>query len=139
MNCPICGELPAISHQGSRRQGLELWHCALCDFDFLVHDPSRDLAANKLDESRLKAAGLEFRHATGISRTDITVATLVDEYLGASETSANVLNRLLLGVLFEAGPRCRRKALLESRSIHARRYVNEELTYHVISAWRLRG
>ena len=93
MNCPICGE-PASDRPARARGGkdLTLWHCALCDFDFLAHDPSRDLAANKLDESRLKAAGLDIPtrerdFANGLAQS----RAYVDDYLRPSDKGANVL------------------------------------------------
>ena len=93
VNCSICGEA-AAGRPAKARSGkdLTLWHCAPCDFDFLAHDPTRDLASNKLDESRLKSAGLDiptrerdFANGTAQSRP------YIDEYLRNSAKGANVL------------------------------------------------
>jgi len=92
-NCSICGN-HAASRPIRARGGkvLTLWHCASCDFDFLAHDPTRDLAANKLDESRLKAAGLDIPtrerdFVNGLAQSRPYVA----EYLGPSDRGANIL------------------------------------------------
>ena len=91
--CPICGG-PAAARPVKARGGkdLTLWHCAACDFDFLAHDPTRDLAANKLDDSRLKAAGLDIPtrerdFANGLAQSRPYVA----EYLHAADRGRNVL------------------------------------------------
>lgn len=93
VNCSICDER---AHERSikARSGKELtlWHCASCDFDFLAHDPSRDLAANKLDESRLQAAGLEVPtlerdFANGLVQSRPYIA----EYLKTSDRGVQVL------------------------------------------------
>lgn len=91
--CSICGSA-ATPRPVKARSGkdLTLWHCAPCDFDFFMHDPSRSLAANKLDESRLKAAGLDipavekdFANGTAQSRG------YVEEYLDAADRGRGVL------------------------------------------------
>jgi 2-polyprenyl-3-methyl-5-hydroxy-6-metoxy-1,4-benzoquinol methylase len=69
-----------------------LWHCSSCDYEFFAHDPSHALAANKLDESRLKAAGLDIPtlerdFANGIEQSRPYLA----EYIDDSDRGANVL------------------------------------------------
>jgi 2-polyprenyl-3-methyl-5-hydroxy-6-metoxy-1,4-benzoquinol methylase len=93
VRCSICDER-ACDRSIKARSGKELtlWHCASCDFDFLAHDPSRDLAANKLDESRLQAAGLDIPtrerdFANGLAQSRPYVA----EYLETSDRDAKVL------------------------------------------------
>jgi 2-polyprenyl-3-methyl-5-hydroxy-6-metoxy-1,4-benzoquinol methylase len=71
---------------------MTLWHCEACDFDFFDHDPTRSLETNKLDESRLKAAGLDIPardkdFANGIEQS----RGYVDEYLEAGDAGRNVL------------------------------------------------
>jgi len=58
--CTICGTL-AQGKPIKVRSGKELtlYHCNECDFDFFDLDPTVLLAADKLDESRLKSAGLD--------------------------------------------------------------------------------
>ncbi|MBF0427583.1 MAG: class I SAM-dependent methyltransferase [Magnetococcales bacterium] len=91
--CPICGA-EAISRLANARSGKEivLWHCEFCDYDFLVHDPTKDLADNKLDDSRLKSAGLDiptlerdFKNGLAQSRPYIS------EYLNADDCNTNIL------------------------------------------------
>ena len=93
VKCSICGER-AHDRLIKARSGkeLSLWHCASCDFNFLAHDPSRDLAANKLDESRLKAAGLDIPtlerdFANGLAQS----RPYISEYLNATDRDARVL------------------------------------------------
>lgn len=91
--CSICGAAAAdrvATVRGGKQ--LTLWHCDPCDFDFFAHDPTAGLAANKLDETRLKAAGLDipavekdFANGTAQSRA------YIDEYVGAGDRGRNVL------------------------------------------------
>jgi hypothetical protein len=92
-NCSICGTA-AEGRPVKVRSGRELtlWHCTPCDFDFFAHDPTDELAANKLDESRLKAAGLDIPalerdFANGIAQS----RALITDYCDASDQGANLL------------------------------------------------
>jgi hypothetical protein len=130
VNCPICGEF-AGGRSITARSGkdLTLWHCVACDFDFLAHDPARDLAANKLDESRLKAAGLDIPtrerdFANGIAQS----RPYVTEYLKNSDRGGNVLEigcswGYFLKLVRDAGAN---PFGLEINPVRAR-YVNDEL------------
>lgn len=130
VNCSICGE-PARSAPITARSGKELmlWHCLSCDFEFLAHDPSRDLAADKLDESRLRAAGLDIPtrerdFANGLAQSQSYVA----EYLNGSCEGANVLEAgcswgYFLKLARDAGAK---PYGLELNALRAR-YVNDEL------------
>jgi 2-polyprenyl-3-methyl-5-hydroxy-6-metoxy-1,4-benzoquinol methylase len=91
--CSICGGA-ATSRGVKARSGkdMTLRHCADCEFDFFVHDPTQSLAANKLDESRLKAAGLDipaidkdFANGTAQSRA------YVADYLEPADRGRGVL------------------------------------------------
>lgn len=91
--CPICGA-PASSRtiQVRSKKQMTMWHCAHCAFDFFAHDPTPALAADKLDESRLKAAGLDIPpvdkdFANGLRQSQ----PYIDEYLDASDRGRNVL------------------------------------------------
>lgn len=93
VSCSICGGA-AQHRQITVRSGKELtlWHCAPCDFSFFAHDPRPGLAANKLDKSRLQAAGLDIParerdFANGTAQSSRYVA----EYLEATDRNANVL------------------------------------------------
>jgi len=93
VSCSICGT--QTNSRALRARGgtdLTLWHCAACDFDFQVHDPTADLAADKLDDSRLKAAGLDIParerdFANGLAQS----APYIAEYLSVDDRGANVL------------------------------------------------
>lgn len=92
-NCAICGTA-AQSRPIKVRSGkdMTLWHCSPCDFDFFPHDPSQSLAANKLDESRLKAAGLDIPavekdFANGTAQS----LAYIDEYIDAGDRGRNIL------------------------------------------------
>lgn len=91
--CSICGAA-AAGRAAKARSGkdLTLYHCEACRFDFLAHDPTKDLAANKLDETRLKAAGLDIPSvekdfANGVAQS----RPYVEEYIGATDAGGNVL------------------------------------------------
>ena len=92
-SCSICGG-GATNRVVKARGGadLTLWHCAGCDFEFQIHDPTADLAANKLDDSRLKAAGLDIPalerdFTNGLAQS----AAYVNTYVTDAERGANVL------------------------------------------------
>jgi 2-polyprenyl-3-methyl-5-hydroxy-6-metoxy-1,4-benzoquinol methylase len=93
VKCSICGEA-ATQRVIKVRSGKEmpLWRCRPCDFDFFAHDPTKDLAANKLDESRLKAAGLDIPardrdFANGLQQSKPHMA----EYFEPRDRGGNVL------------------------------------------------
>lgn len=94
MNCTICDE-PARDRTVRTRSGTErtLWRCIPCDYDFFGHDPTRGLANDKLDESRLSAAGLEIPtierdFADGVAQSREHIA----EYLDPTDRGENVLD-----------------------------------------------
>ena len=81
-------ERPAKVRSGKE---MTLWHCTACDFDFFL-TIRRSLAANKLDESRLKAAGpripaveRDFANGDGQSRA------YAAEYLDAADAGGSTL------------------------------------------------
>jgi SAM-dependent methyltransferase len=93
VTCSICDSV-ATSRPVIVRSGKEmtLWHCTPCDFDFFAHDPTGGLAANKLDETRLKAAGLDIPtverdFANGIAQS----LPDIEEYITAADRGGNVL------------------------------------------------
>jgi 2-polyprenyl-3-methyl-5-hydroxy-6-metoxy-1,4-benzoquinol methylase len=129
-NCTICGG-PASSRAARVRSGkdMTLWHCTACEFDFFAHDPTQSLAANKLDESRLKAAGLDipaverdFENGTAQSRG------YIPEYIEAADAGRNVLEigcswGYFLKLAADAGTR---PYGVELNTVRAA-YVNEKL------------
>jgi 2-polyprenyl-3-methyl-5-hydroxy-6-metoxy-1,4-benzoquinol methylase len=71
---------------------MALQHCSACDFDFFDVDPTAQLAAGKLDESRLRAAGLAIPDvdkdfANGLRQSQ----PYVEAYLGEAVRNRNVL------------------------------------------------
>ena len=71
---------------------MTLRHCAACDFEFFAHDPTASLAADKLDDTRLQAAGLDIPtvekdFANGLRQS----AGLIAEYIDASDRGRNIL------------------------------------------------
>jgi hypothetical protein len=130
VNCSICGaQASARSLKARGGTDLTLWHCAACDFDFQVHDPTDDLAADRLDDSRLKAAGLDIParerdFANGLAQS----AAYIAEYLCAADRGANVLEvgcswGYLLQLVRDAGAA---PFGVELNRVRAQ-YVNEEL------------
>jgi len=130
MGCSICGtRTSARSLKARGGTNLTLWHCAACDFDFQVHDPTADLTADKLDDSRLKAAGLDIParerdFANGLAQS----APYIAEYLGVADRGANVLEvgcswGYLLKLVREAGAV---PIGVELNRVRAQ-YVNEQL------------
>jgi 2-polyprenyl-3-methyl-5-hydroxy-6-metoxy-1,4-benzoquinol methylase len=128
--CTIC-DGTATSRPVTVRSGkqMTLWHCAPCHFDFFTHDPTRNLEANRLDESRLKAAGLDvpdvardFANGTAQSRS------YIEEYLDASDVGHNLLEigcswGYFLKLARDAGANAYGVELNSIRT----RYVNDQL------------
>jgi hypothetical protein len=93
VTCSVCGE--AVKGKSVRvRSGRELtlWRCEPCEFEFFAHDPTASLTADMLDDSRLKAAGLEIPplerdFANGIEQS----RSYIVEYLESADQEANVL------------------------------------------------
>lgn len=91
--CAICGDT-AHSRPVAVRSGkpMTLWHCSACDFDFFAHDPTPGLVADKLDQTRLMAAGLDIptvqRDFANGSRQSMPY---IEEYMDASDRDRSVL------------------------------------------------
>ncbi len=128
--CPICRK-PASSHQVRVRSGkeMELWHCPVCEYDFFAHDPTASLVANKLDESRLKASGLDIPSrdadfANGLKQS----RQYIDEYFNVDDKGAKILEvgcswGYFLKLASDAGAS---PFGIEVNSLRAR-YVNDKL------------
>jgi hypothetical protein len=92
-NCRICGTAARSSPIAVRGgKAMTLWHCEPCDFDFFAHDPTASLAADKLDQTRLQAAGLDIPtverdFANGLKQSQ----PYLTEYIDASDRGRNVL------------------------------------------------
>lgn len=93
VKCPVCG-VNASHRLQKARSGKELlmWHCSPCQYDFIDHDPSKDLAANKLDQTRLKSVGLdvptlEKDFENGLAQSKPYIA----EYFDDNDRGANIL------------------------------------------------
>tara|TARA_B110000046_G_scaffold41162_1_gene45590 strand:- start:44 stop:1000 length:957 start_codon:yes stop_codon:yes gene_type:complete len=91
--CPICGELSSTSEIEVRSgKIMVLSSCSSCEFDFFDKDPSEDLAADHLDESRLKSAGLDIPPVEKdfINGTKQSL-TYIEEYFENSDNDKNIL------------------------------------------------
>lgn len=92
-SCLICdGPVKLRTVRVRSGKELELHNCSNCSFDFFAHNPSAALAGNKLDDSRLKSAGLDiptieldFHNGTQQSKS------LVQEYLDDTDKGSNML------------------------------------------------
>jgi SAM-dependent methyltransferase len=108
---------------------MTLWHCDPCDFDFFAHDPTEGLIADKLDETRLLAAGLDIptveRDFANGTRQSLPY---LQEYVDESDRDRNVLEigcswGYFLKLLRDAGAKPYGVELNAVRT----RYVNDEL------------
>jgi 2-polyprenyl-3-methyl-5-hydroxy-6-metoxy-1,4-benzoquinol methylase len=71
---------------------MEIFHCKNCDFDFFDIDPSESLAKNKLDESRLKAAGLDIPTIEKDFENGIIQSQpYIDAYISEIDKGRNIL------------------------------------------------
>lgn len=92
-SCPICRyNVDSKIIQVRSGKEMELFHCSDCDFDFFNLDPSKALADDKLDESRLKSAGLDIPSIekdfeNGLKQSKV----LLDEFIDDSDINKNVL------------------------------------------------
>ncbi len=93
MNCSICNSI-TIARQITVRSGkvMNINHCGKCHFDFFDHDPTALLASDKLDESRLRAAGLdipsiELDFENGIKQSQ----PYLEKFFEESDKGSNVL------------------------------------------------
>jgi 2-polyprenyl-3-methyl-5-hydroxy-6-metoxy-1,4-benzoquinol methylase len=93
IKCSICAS-ESQSRNIVVRSGreMEIYHCNACDFDFFDLDPTSLLAEDKLDESRLKSAGLDipsidkdFENGTQQS------LPYLDEFISEKDKGTNIL------------------------------------------------
>ena len=92
-SCKICNQ-PSEGRKITVRSGkeMEIFHCNNCDFDFFEIDPSIGLAQNKLDESRLKAAGLDIPSIEkDFENGTIQSLPYLDQYITKADEGRNVL------------------------------------------------
>ena len=91
--CPICiKEADSKIIQVRSGKAMELFHCSECEFNFLNLDPSKALADDKLDESRLKSTGLDIPSTekdfeNGLKQSKV----LIDEFIDDTDFNKNVL------------------------------------------------
>jgi hypothetical protein len=91
--CKICNQ-PSAGRRIIVRSGkeMEIFHCSNCDFDFFEIDPTIGLAQNKLDESRLKAAGLDIPSIEkDFENGTIQSLPYIDQYINKEDEGNNVL------------------------------------------------
>lgn len=92
-SCKICNQ-PSQGRMITVRSGkeMEIFHCENCDFDFFEIDPSESLAKNKLDESRLKAAGLDIPSIEKDFENGIRQSQpYIDDYISITDKGRNIL------------------------------------------------
>jgi 2-polyprenyl-3-methyl-5-hydroxy-6-metoxy-1,4-benzoquinol methylase len=71
---------------------MDLWHCTTCEYDFFTHDPTASLAADKLDETRLKSSGLDIPSRDADFQNGLAQSrVLIDEYLDDRDNGRKVL------------------------------------------------
>jgi hypothetical protein len=91
--CSICAT-PAQGKQVIVRNGKELilYHCNECDFEFFDNDPTALLAADKLDESRLKSAGLDIPSIDRDFENGIKQSLpYIDRFISDKDKNTNIL------------------------------------------------
>ena len=82
-NCPICKRKSKLFSRLSRSdKKIELCSCVSCDFIFSEKDMGKSLMNNKLDESRLKNAGME-------------IPSIKEDYNNGSFQSKNYYNEFI--------------------------------------------
>lgn len=96
MNCPICnsGAEHIETKDVTVRSGkmMQISHCKNCHHEFFNHDPSQNLAQNHLDESRLKAAGLDIPSRDADFKNGVHQSLpYISEYISANDAGTNIL------------------------------------------------
>lgn len=71
---------------------LKVFHCSACDFDFFDLDPTSLLTADKLDESRLKSAGLDIPSIDKDFENGLKQSLpYLDEFITEKDRGTNIL------------------------------------------------
>jgi 2-polyprenyl-3-methyl-5-hydroxy-6-metoxy-1,4-benzoquinol methylase len=93
INCKICGQKTTTGTvQVRSKKTLEIFHCNNCDFDFFDFNPENLLIEDKLDQSRLKAAGLDIPSIDEDFNNGIKQSSpLIESYFNDSDKERNIL------------------------------------------------
>lgn len=91
--CSICNQAAEERIVNVRsKKAIKIYHCSNCNFDFFDFDPTVLLVENKLDESRLKAAGLDIPSIEKDFENGLKQSQpLIAEYFEESDINRNVL------------------------------------------------
>jgi len=131
--CPICDSL-AESRDVTVRGGKikSILHCSKCNFDFFGIDPTAGLIDNRLDQTRLQAAGLaipdvEEDFLNGLNQS----IPLIEEYLGDSDKGRNILEiGCSWGYFLRAAKDIGTKPYGVELNLQRAKYVNDVLSIH---------
>ncbi len=93
INCKICGQISTSrTVQVRSKKNLEIFHCENCDFDFFDFNPENLLIEDKLDQSRLKAAGLDIPSIEEDFKNGLKQSSpLIESYFNDSDKGRNIL------------------------------------------------
>jgi hypothetical protein len=93
INCKICGQVTTSrTVQVRSKKNLEIYHCGNCDFDFFDFNPENLLIEDQLDQSRLKAAGLDIPSIEEDFKNGLKQSLpLIDSYFNDSDKGRNIL------------------------------------------------
>jgi len=93
INCKICGHVTISRTVKVRsKKNLEIYHCGNCDFDFFDFNPENLLVEDKLDQSRLKAAGLDIPSIEEDFKNGLKQSSpLIETYFNDSDKKRNIL------------------------------------------------
>jgi 2-polyprenyl-3-methyl-5-hydroxy-6-metoxy-1,4-benzoquinol methylase len=93
INCKICGQsTTSRTVQVRSKKNLEIYHCENCDFDFFDFNPENLLIEDKLDQSRLKAAGLDIPSIEEDFKNGLKQSIpLIESYFNDIDKGRNIL------------------------------------------------
>lgn len=131
VKCSICSS-EVQSRKIFVRNGkeMEIFHCNECDFDFFDLDPTSLLTADKLDESRLKSAGLDIPSIDKDFENGLKQSLpYLDEFISKKDRGTNILEvgcsvGYFLKLLKENGVNPYGVELNVNRAIYVNEYLN---------------
>lgn len=96
MNCPICDSCEEYIEKKdvNVRSGktMQLYHCINCQHEFFNHDPSLDIAQNRLYELSLKPLGLDIPSRDIDFKNGINQSLpYISEYITSEDEGTNIL------------------------------------------------
>jgi 2-polyprenyl-3-methyl-5-hydroxy-6-metoxy-1,4-benzoquinol methylase len=93
INCKICGQnTTAKTVQVRSKKMIDIYHCDNCEFDFFDFNPESLLIEDKLDQSRLKAAGLDIPSIEEDFNNGLKQSLpLIESYFNETDKGENIL------------------------------------------------